>query len=91
MRQTTFRTDSDSADGRIAIPLGIICLVRSSFRRYGFYEVLDGFKDSGVPLSKVIENMCINSLRGDFSMNDWEPITATEGVVNIFGSESREQ
>lgn len=72
MRQTTFRTDSDSADERIAIPLGIIRLVRSSFRRYGFYELLDGFKDSGVPLSKVIENMCINSLRGDFSMNDWD-------------------
>ena len=89
MRQTTFRTDSDSADGRIAIPLGIIRLVRSSFRRYGFYEVLDGFKDSGVPLRKVIENMCINSLRGDFSMNDWEPTVATEGVGNIFGSESR--
>ena len=88
MRQTTFRTDSDSADERIAIPL-IIRLVRSSFRRYGSYEVLDGFKDSGVPLSKVIENMCINSPRGDFSMNDWEPTAATEGVGNIFGSESR--
>ena len=77
MRQTTFRTDSDSADERIAIPL-IIRLVRSSFRRYGFYEVLDEFKDSGVPLSKVIENTCINSLRGDFSMNDWEPTATTE-------------
>lgn len=72
MHQTTFRTESSSADERIAVPLGIIRLVRASFRRYGLYDLLDGFKDGGIPLGKVIENMCMNSLRRDFSMNDWD-------------------
>ena len=72
MRQTTFRTDEDNDNERIAIPLGIIRLVRGSFRRFGFYDLLDGFKESGISLSKAIENLVINSLTGDFSMNDWD-------------------
>lgn len=72
MRQTTFRTKSDNSGECIAIPLGIVRLVRSNFNRYRFYELLDGFKDKGVPLSLVVENMCVNSLTGDYSMNDWD-------------------
>ena len=52
--------------------MGNIRLVRASFRRYGLDVLLDGMKEAGIPLGKVIENMCINSLEGDFSMNDWD-------------------
>lgn len=34
--------------------------------------MLDGFKEGGIPLGKAIENLAINSLTGDFSMNDWD-------------------
>lgn len=72
MHQTTFRTDSGSVDDRIVVPLGIIRLVRSGFRRYGLYDLLDQFKESGVPMGKVIENICICCMCEDFSMNDWD-------------------
>lgn len=70
MLQTTFRTDSGSSDDRIIVPLGIVRLVRTGFKRYGLYGLLDSFKDSGAPMSLVIENLCIASLDAKYSMND---------------------
>ena len=72
MLQTSFRTDSGSADDRIVVPLGIVRFVRNGFRRYGLYDLLDRFKETGVPLSKVIEIICISCLCEDYSMNDWD-------------------
>lgn len=70
MLQTTFRTDSDSADECIIVPIGIIRLIRSGFKRYGFHDLMNSFKDSGVPMGIVIENLCIASLDARYSMND---------------------
>lgn len=72
MRQTTFRTEQRKDNECIAVPLGIAKFVRTNFRRYHIDELLDGFKDNGIPLSVIVENLCINSLSGDFSMNDWD-------------------
>ncbi len=36
-------------------------MVRAGFRRLGLYGYFDGFKEKGVPLSYVIELMCIHS------------------------------
>lgn len=68
--QTTFRTDSGSSDDRIIVPMGLVRLIRSGFKRYGLYDLFDSFKDSGVPMSIVIENLCIASLDARYSMND---------------------
>lgn len=70
MLQTTFRTDSGSSDDRIIVPMGIVRLIRSGFRRYGLYDLLDSFKDSGAPMSLVVENLCIASMDERYSMND---------------------
>ncbi len=67
MLQTTFRTDSGSSGDRIIVPMGLVRLIRSGFRRYG---LLDSFKDAGAPMSLVIENLCIASSEAKYSMND---------------------
>ncbi len=72
MRQTTFRTDSGSSEERIIVPLGIVRLIRSGFKRYRIDELLDGFKDAGVPMSRTIENLCIAALDESYSMLDWD-------------------
>ncbi|MBR1974109.1 MAG: hypothetical protein IKA33_05520 [Candidatus Methanomethylophilaceae archaeon] len=43
MRQTTFRTDGRKAADGIIVPLGIVRLIRTSFRRYGFDGLFDRF------------------------------------------------
>ncbi len=53
------------------VPLGTVRLIREGFRRFGLHKLLDGFKESGVPLGLVIENLCISCLIEDYSMNDW--------------------
>ena len=78
MLQTSFRTDSGSADDRIVVSLDIVRFVLNGFRRYGLYDLLDQFKETGVPLSKVIEIICISCLCEDYSMNDWD------GFMNRF-------
>lgn len=70
MIQTTFRTGRGNSDDRIIVPMGLIRLIRSGFRRYGFYDLIDSFKDTGAPMSLVIENLCIASLDSRYSMND---------------------
>ena len=72
MVQTSFRTDSGSADERIVVPIGIIRLIRSGFKRYGLHDLFNNFKDSGVPLGTVIENICTSCLCEDYSMKDWD-------------------
>ena len=72
MVQTSFRTDSGIADERIVVPIGIVRLIRSGFRRYGLHDLFNNFKDSGVPLGAVIENICISCLCEDYSMKDWD-------------------
>lgn len=84
MRQTTFRTKSDSADERIVVPTGIIRLVRTGFIRYGLRDLLDGFKEGGVPLGLVIENFCIACLSGEYSMNEWDSIINRSEVRKKF-------
>ncbi|MPM62619.1 hypothetical protein SDC9_109495 [bioreactor metagenome] len=68
-KQTTFRTADAKPSGNISMPFGIIELVRAGFRRLGLYGFLDSFKTKGVPLSYVIELMCIHQLSGGASMN----------------------
>ena len=70
MVQTTFRTDSGSSDDRIIVPMGLVRLIRSGFKRYRLHELIDSFKDAGTPMGIVIENLCIASLDGRYSMND---------------------
>lgn len=72
MTQTTFKADDSRSSESIAVPLGIVRLVRSSFRRFGLRKLLDGFKEDGVPLGLVIENLCITCLQQGSSMNDWD-------------------
>ena len=71
MVQTTFRTDSDSDEERITVPLGTVRLVRSGFRRYRLEGLLDGMMGTAVRFSKIIENLCISALHGDSSMLGW--------------------
>ena len=68
-KQTTFRTADAKPSGNISMPFGIIELVRAGFRRLGLYGFLDSLKTKGVPLSYVIELMCIHQLSGGASMN----------------------
>ena len=72
MRQTTFRTDGRKAADGIIVPLGIVRLIRTSFRRYGFDGLFDRFKVQGIPLSIVLENLCISSLCEEYSMKAWD-------------------
>ena len=58
------------AEGNKSLPYGIVHTVRASFRRLGLYGFLDGLKDKGVPLSFVIELMCVYQLNGGSSMNE---------------------
>lgn len=44
--------------------------MRSGFRRYGLYGLLNGMKEEGVPMGTVIENLCIACLHGNCSMKD---------------------
>ena len=58
------------AEGNKSLPYGIIRTVRACFRRLGLYEFLDGLKEKGVPLSYVVELMCVYQLNGGSSMNE---------------------
>ena len=58
------------AEGNKSLPYGIVHTVRACFRRLGLYGFLDGLKDKGVPLSFVIELMCVYQLNGGSSMNE---------------------
>ena len=69
-KQTTFRTADAMPNANISLPFGIISTVRAGFRRLGLYEFLDSFKEKGVPLSYVVELMCIYQLQGCSSMNE---------------------
>ena len=58
------------AEGNKSLPYGIIHTVRACFRRLGLYRFLDGLKEKGVPLSYVVELMCVYQLNGGCSMNE---------------------
>ena len=58
------------AEGNKSLPYGIIRTVRACFRRLGLYGFLDGLKEKGVPLSYVVELMCVYQLNGGSSMNE---------------------
>lgn len=58
------------AEGNKSLPYGIIRTVRACFRRLGLYEFLEGLKEKGVPLSYVVELMCVYQLNGGGSMNE---------------------
>lgn len=58
------------SEGNKSLPFGIIRTVRACFRRLGLCGFLDAFKDKGVPLSYIIELMCIYQLSGGNSMNE---------------------
>lgn len=68
-KQTHFRTAEAMSEGNKSLPFGIIAAVRAGFRRLGLYELFDSMKMRGVPLSFVIELMCIDHLSGGGSMN----------------------
>ena len=57
------------AEGNKSLPYGIIRTVRACFRRLGLYEFLDGLKEKGVPLSYVVELMCVYQLNGGSSIS----------------------
>ena len=71
-KQTTFKAADAMSCGNISLTYGIMEVVRKGFHRLDLYTFLDGFKDKGVPLSYVIELMCIHQLSGDASMNKCE-------------------
>ena len=57
------------AEGNKSLPYGIIRTVRACFRRLGLYGFLDGLKEKGVPLSYVVELMCVYQLNGGSSIS----------------------
>jgi hypothetical protein len=80
-KQTTFRTVGDRAGRNISLPFGIIEMVRAGFRRLRLYEFLDSFKTKGVPLSYVVELMCIHQLDGGSSMNKCGAMSSSDLVI----------
>lgn len=72
MRQTTFRANGPRDSEAIVVPLGTARLVREGFRRFGLRQLIDGFKEKGVPMGLVIENLCISCLNEEYSMDDWD-------------------
>ena len=71
MAQTTLKAQSGKAEESISVPIGIIKLVRTLFRRCRFRELFDGMKEGDIPMSLVMENLCIACLKENYSMNDW--------------------
>jgi len=72
MVQTTLKAQSGKAEESISVPIGIIKLVRTLFRRCRFNELFDGMKEGDIPMSPVVENLCIACLKENYSMNDWD-------------------
>ena len=52
-------------------------MVRACFRRLGLYGFLDGLKEKGVPLSYVVELMCVYQLNGGSSMNEYGALSGS--------------
>jgi len=73
-----FRTTEDKHGGNISLPFGIMEMAGAVFRRLGLYGFLDQFKTKGVPLSFVIELMCIHQLDGGSSMNKCGEMWSTD-------------
>lgn len=84
MQQTHFRTEEESEEGRICVPLQVVRLVRSVFTRIGLRDYLNSIKDKGVPLGTVVEVMCIYNLCTDSSMNRWGELANRDGLTNDF-------
>lgn len=63
------------SEGNKSLPYGLVRTVRACFRRLGLYGFLDGFKERGVPLSYVVELMCVYQLNGGGSMNECGALT----------------
>jgi len=80
-KQTVFRTAEDKHRGNISLPFGIMEMVRAGFRRLGLYEFLDQFKTKGVPLSCVVELMCVHQLDGGSSMNRCGELSSSDLAV----------
>ncbi|MBQ9690212.1 MAG: hypothetical protein IJV47_06365 [Candidatus Methanomethylophilaceae archaeon] len=53
----------------IAIPIGLIRLVRWGMERLGLYDFFSGFKVKGVPLGIIVEVMCVHLLENGSSMS----------------------
>lgn len=58
------------SEGNKTLPFGILAMVRAGMRRLDLYGFLDRLKSKGVPLSFVVELMCVYQLDGGNSMNE---------------------
>ena len=76
MKQTTFRcgTDVPCPNDNISVPFGLIGTVEHYLQRTGVLDLLDTFKERGVPLRRIAVAMCTHILMGNNSMakcSDW--------------------
>ena len=76
--QTNDLQAADGIDcGNMSLSFGVTELVRKGFHRLRLNEFLDGFKEKGVPLGYVVEQMCIHQLNGGASMNRCEEFSSS--------------
>jgi transposase len=57
-------------NGNRSLPFGLMRMARVQMKRLGLSDFLDGLKSKGVPLSYVVELMCVYQLNGGSSMNE---------------------